>query len=118
MLVVWRVGEAYWVDELPAADFQRTRVTRNAPRVERSDRTCTPNPHQEQGLLFNTLPSPHRTIKYQAKSGVTSTGPGGHHNRRPTGGVLLYSKPIRCNVYPTKRPLRKQPGKLIHKKGS
>ena len=61
MLVVWRVGEAYWVDELPAADFQRTRVTRNAPRVERSDRTCTPNPHQEQGLPSQHSPksAPH-----------------------------------------------------------
>ena len=43
----------------------------------------------------------HRTIKHQTKSGAATTGPGGHHNRRPTGGVLLYSKLIRCNDYPT-----------------
>ena len=30
-----------------------------------------------------------------------TTGPGDHHNRRPTGGVCLYSKLIRCNDYPT-----------------
>ena len=59
----------------------------------------------------------HRTTKHQSRSGATTTGPGGYHNRRPTGGVLLYAKLIRCNDYQTQRPLRTHPGKPTPKKG-
>ena len=70
-------------------------------RAERSDRTCTPNPRREQGLPSRQPAGLHRTTKHQAQPGATSTGPGGYHNRRPTGGVLPYSKLMRCNDYPT-----------------
>ena len=85
-----------------AADLQHARVIWSAPPV-RSAATAhrTPSPCQEQGLLFSTLPSPHRTTKYQSRSGAATTGPGCSHNRRPTGVLLPYSKLIRCNDYPT-----------------
>ena len=65
----------------------------NCPRVRASSALA---------WWVDELPTiPHRTTKHQAKSGAMTTGPGDHHNRRPTGGVRLYSKLIRCNDYPS-----------------
>ena len=85
-----------------AADPQYARVIWSAPAV-RSAATAhaPPAPARSRDYRTSTPASSRRTIKHQTKSGAATTGPGGHHNRRPTGGVLLYSKLIRCNDYPT-----------------
>ena len=67
---------------------------------------------------IDELPTnPHRTTKHQAKSGAMTTGPGDHHNRKPTGGVLLYSMPIRCNDYPTSAAPTEPPREANTQKG-
>ena len=85
-----------------AADPQYARVIWSAPAV-RSAATAhaPPTPARSRGYHPSTPPIPHRTTNCQSRSGATSTGPGGYHNRRPTGGVLPYSKLMRCNDYPT-----------------
>ena len=65
-------------------------------------------------------PSQFRTAQQNSNQGQGHRlpKPGGPHNRRPTGVVRLFAKPIRCNDYPTKRPLRNHPEKLTPQRGS
>ena len=85
-----------------ATDFQRTRVTWSAlPMRSAATTHAPPTPARSRDCYISTLPSSHRTTKHQSKSGAATTGPGDHHNRRPTGGVRLSTKLIRCNDYPT-----------------
>ena len=119
--LAWRVDGAllaFWVDGLPAADSQRTRVTRSAPPV-RSAATAhaPPAPARSSGCHPSTPASPHRTTNRQSKAGAATTEPGGRHNRRPTGGVLLCSKPIRCNDYPTSAVPTEAPKEANPQKG-
>ena len=57
------------------------------------------------------LASVHRTTNRHAQRRATAIKTGGSHNRRPTGGVLLCAKPIRCNGLQIRKPLRTQPEK-------
>ena len=69
------------------------------------------------GCRTRRLASLHRTIKCSAKSGAATAKTGGSHHRRPTGGVILCAKPMRCSGLQIRKSLRTHPGKPIANRG-
>ena len=96
------------------------RTLERTPRAEHSDRKTTAPPSPQRKPPIQARGSGYRFKIPQVCTAQQNTNQnqghrlpksGGHHNRRPTGGVRLSTKLIRCNDYQTRRPLRMHPGK-------
>ena len=86
------------------------RTLERTPRAERSDRKTTAPPSPQRKPPIQARGSGYRFKIPQVCTAQQNTNQnqghrlpksGGHHNRRPTGGVRLSTKLIRCNDYPT-----------------
>ena len=111
VLLVWRVGGALLGRRDACCRFPaHPRTLERTPRAERSDRKTTAPPSPQRKPPIQARGSGYRFKIPQVCTAQQNTNQnqghrlpksGGHHNRRPTGGVRLSTKLIRCNDYPT-----------------
>ena len=102
------------------------RTLERTPRAERSDRKTTAPPSPQRKPPIQARGSGYRFKIPQVCTAQQNTNQnqghrlpksGGHHNRRPTGGVRLSTKLIRCNDYPTSAAPAEPPREANHKTG-